>query len=101
VRVAAHGSGRIPFEPLRDPVLDGHPGDARKGVRRFVIKSADWVLDLGREGGTGGGQLLAVGTPEQVAEVKESHTGRYLQHVLTKSRKHRVNRRPDTAAPAA
>jgi excinuclease ABC subunit A len=66
-----------------------------------VIKSADWVIDLGPEGGAGGGQLLATGTPEQVAEVKESHTGRYLKHVLTKSRKHRVGRRPDTAAPAA
>ncbi|HEX8818770.1 MAG TPA: ATP-binding cassette domain-containing protein, partial [Archangium sp.] len=66
-----------------------------------VIKSADWVIDLGPEGGAGGGQLLAVGTPEQVAEVKESYTGRYLQQVLTKSRKHRVNRRPNTAAPAA
>jgi excinuclease ABC subunit A len=66
-----------------------------------VIKSADWVIDLGPEGGAGGGQLLAVGTPEQVAQVKESYTGRYLQHVLTKSRKHRVGNRPDTAAPAA
>ena len=66
-----------------------------------VIKSADWVIDLGPEGGAGGGQLLAVGTPEQVAKVKESYTGRYLQQVLTKSRKHRVNRRPGTAAPAA
>jgi excinuclease ABC subunit A len=65
-----------------------------------VIKSADWVLDLGPEGGAGGGQLLAVGTPEQVAEVKESHTGRYLEHVLTKARKLRVGKRPG-AAPAA
>jgi excinuclease ABC subunit A len=67
-----------------------------------VIKSADWVIDLGPEGGAGGGQLLATGTPEQVAEVKESHTGRYLKHVLTKSRKHRVGRKPsEKAAPAA
>jgi excinuclease ABC subunit A len=65
-----------------------------------VIKSADWVIDLGPEGGAGGGQLLAVGTPEHVAEVKESHTGRYLQHVLTKARKLRVGKRPG-AAPAA
>ncbi len=47
-----------------------------------VIKSANWVIDLGPEGGAGGGQLLATGTPEEVAEVKESHTGRYLKHVL-------------------
>jgi excinuclease ABC subunit A len=67
-----------------------------------VIKSADWVIDLGPEGGAAGGQLLATGTPEQVAEVKESHTGRYLKHVLTKSRKHRVGRKPsEKAAPAA
>ena len=65
-----------------------------------VIKSADWVIDLGPEGGAGGGQLLAVGTPEQVAEEKASHTGRYLKHVLTKARKLRVGKRPG-AAPAA
>jgi excinuclease ABC subunit A len=58
-----------------------------------VIKSADWVIDLGPEGGAGGGLVLAEGTPEQVAEVKQSHTGRYLQHVLTKARKARVGRR--------
>jgi excinuclease ABC subunit A len=48
-----------------------------------VIKSADWILDLGPEGGTGGGRLLAEGTPEQVAKVEQSHTGRYLQRMLT------------------
>jgi excinuclease ABC subunit A len=47
-----------------------------------VIKSADWILDLGPEGGTGGGRLLAEGTPEQVAKVAQSHTGRYLQRML-------------------
>ncbi|MFZ5442787.1 MAG: excinuclease ABC subunit UvrA [Myxococcota bacterium] len=58
-----------------------------------VIKSADWVLDLGPEGGAGGGRLLAQGTPEQVAEVKESFTGKYLKHVLEKARKQRVGQR--------
>ncbi|MGQ0504815.1 MAG: excinuclease ABC subunit UvrA, partial [Myxococcaceae bacterium] len=58
-----------------------------------VIKSADHVIDLGPEGGAGGGQLLATGTPEEVAEVAESHTGRYLKHVLEKHRKARVGRR--------
>jgi excinuclease ABC subunit A len=58
-----------------------------------VIKSADWVLDLGPEGGSGGGQLLATGTPEEVAEVKGSYTGKYLKHVLEKSRRQRVGRR--------
>jgi excinuclease ABC subunit A len=47
-----------------------------------VIKSADWVIDLGPEAGEGGGQVVATGTPEAVAECKESHTGRYLQGVL-------------------
>ena len=48
-----------------------------------VIKVADWVIDLGPEGGEGGGRVLAMATPEQVAHVKESHTGRYLKEVLT------------------
>jgi excinuclease ABC subunit A len=47
-----------------------------------VIKSADWVIDLGPEGGRGGGQVIAQGTPEQVVLVKGSHTGRYLQRAL-------------------
>ncbi|MDQ8155035.1 MAG: ATP-binding cassette domain-containing protein, partial [Gemmatimonadota bacterium] len=47
-----------------------------------VIKLADWVVDLGPEGGDGGGRIVAVGTPEQVAAVKESHTGRWLRTVL-------------------
>ncbi|MET0405135.1 MAG: excinuclease ABC subunit UvrA [Cystobacter sp.] len=67
-----------------------------------VIKSADWVIDMGPEGGAGGGHLLAEGTPEQVAEVKNSHTGRYLKYVLTKKRRHRVGKRPpEAASPAA
>ncbi|ADO71132.1 excinuclease ABC subunit UvrA [Stigmatella aurantiaca] len=63
-----------------------------------VIKSADWVLDLGPEGGSGGGRVLAAGTPEQVAQVPESHTGRYLAHVLQKARRQRVGQRVDTSA---
>ena len=47
-----------------------------------VIKTADWVIDLGPEGGAGGGQLLAVGTPEEIAAAPDSHTGRYLRQVL-------------------
>ncbi|MEW6435227.1 MAG: excinuclease ABC subunit UvrA [Myxococcota bacterium] len=58
-----------------------------------VIKSADWVIDLGPEGGAGGGEVLAVGTPEEVAEVQGSHTGKYLKHVLEKARRHRVGKR--------
>ncbi|MGR3493386.1 MAG: excinuclease ABC subunit UvrA, partial [Shimia sp.] len=48
-----------------------------------VVKTADWIIDVGPEGGDGGGQIVATGTPEQVAEVAESHTGRYLKPMLT------------------
>ena len=47
-----------------------------------VIKTADWVIDMGPEGGDGGGELVAAGTPEDVAKVSASHTGRYLAKVL-------------------
>ncbi len=47
-----------------------------------VIKTADWVIDLGPEGGLEGGQIVAEGTPEEVATVKESHTGKYLKEYL-------------------
>jgi excinuclease ABC subunit A len=47
-----------------------------------VIKCADWVLDLGPEGGAGGGRIVAQGTPEEIAAVEESHTGRYLRRML-------------------
>jgi len=47
-----------------------------------VIKCADWVIDLGPEGGAAGGQVIAEGTPEEVAKVKESYTGQYLKGVL-------------------
>ncbi|MGH9629644.1 MAG: excinuclease ABC subunit UvrA, partial [Bryobacteraceae bacterium] len=49
-----------------------------------VIKSADWVIDLGPEGGAQGGRIVAQGTPEQVAEVAESHTGRFLKEELNR-----------------
>jgi excinuclease ABC subunit A len=48
-----------------------------------VIKCADWIVDLGPEGGEAGGRLVAQGTPEQVAQVAESHTGRFLKPLLT------------------
>jgi excinuclease ABC subunit A len=47
-----------------------------------VIKTADWVIDLGPEGGDGGGRIVAAGTPEQVAKVKESYTGQFLEELL-------------------
>jgi excinuclease ABC subunit A len=50
-----------------------------------VIKTADWLLDLGPEGGAGGGRLLAAGPPEQIAELAESHSGRFLKPLLKRS----------------
>jgi hypothetical protein len=55
-----------------------------------VIKTADWVIDLGPEGGEGGGNLVTAGTPEQVAQVEASYTGRALRHVLATSRSKHV-----------
>ena len=53
-----------------------------------VIKSADWVIDLGPEGGTGGGRVVATGTPEQVARNPQSHTGKFLARVLNNNHSH-------------
>ncbi|GIL34558.1 excinuclease ABC subunit UvrA [Phycicoccus sp. DTK01] len=58
-----------------------------------VIKSADWLVDLGPEGGSGGGRVIAEGTPEEVAALEESHTGRFLAPILAKTAR-------TTAAPA-
>ncbi|MCB1314090.1 MAG: excinuclease ABC subunit A, partial [Sedimentitalea sp.] len=55
-----------------------------------VIKTADHIIDIGPEGGDGGGEIVATGTPEEVAEVPQSHTGRYLKPML--------ERRPRVAA---
>ncbi len=51
-----------------------------------VIKTADWLVDLGPEGGSRGGQIIATGTPEQVAEMKQSYTGHYLKPLLTRDK---------------
>ena len=51
-----------------------------------VVKTADWVIDLGPEGGAGGGEIVATGTPEQVAQVDASHTGRYLKRLFADRR---------------
>ena len=48
-----------------------------------VIKTADWIIDLGPNGGNGGGQIVAEGTPEDVAKVKESFTGQFLVPLLS------------------
>ena len=51
------------------------------------FKTADWIIDLGPEGGDGGGEIVAVGTPEDVAKVSASYTGHYLKDVLKRPRK--------------
>jgi excinuclease ABC subunit A len=71
-----------------------------------VIKSADWVIDLGPEGGEAGGRVVAVGTPEQVARNQQSHTGKYLARVLNGRNGNGANHgnhardKGDVAAPA-
>jgi excinuclease ABC subunit A len=55
-----------------------------------VIKTADWILDLGPEGGEGGGAIVAVGTPEKVVQAPHSHTGRYLKEYLDTERQYKV-----------
>ena len=52
-----------------------------------IIKTADYIVDLGPEGGAGGGTIVASGTPEEVVEVKESYTGRYLKPVMERDKK--------------
>jgi excinuclease ABC subunit A len=58
-----------------------------------VIKTADWIVDLGPQGGDGGGEIVASGTPEDVAKVARSYTGQYLKPLLK-------GRAPEKAAPA-
>ena len=52
-----------------------------------VIKTADWIIDIGPEGGAGGGEIIATGTPEDICKVKKSYTGQYLKPILEKSSK--------------
>ncbi|KIQ95178.1 Excinuclease ABC subunit A [Anoxybacillus thermarum] len=59
-----------------------------------VIKTADYIIDLGPEGGDGGGQIVAAGTPEQVAQIEQSYTGRYLQPILQRDRERMRKRMP-------
>jgi excinuclease ABC subunit A len=94
------GVGRHDLFILEEPTIGLHLQDVRRLVevlQRLVdaghtviviehnldlIAEADWVMDLGPEGGAGGGRIIAEGTPEQVAKVRESHTGRYLKEFL-------------------
>ena len=65
-----------------------------------VIKTADWIVDLGPEGGDGGGRIIATGTPEDVAKVKGSHTGRYLARFLARRPAQAAAAKPRRAAAA-
>jgi excinuclease ABC subunit A len=60
-----------------------------------VIKTADWIIDLGPEGGDGGGEIVAAGTPEDIAKMKRSYTGQFLAPVLARRD---AKRRPRTEA---
>jgi excinuclease ABC subunit A len=52
-----------------------------------VIKTADWIIDMGPEGGDGGGEIVAAGTPEEVVKVQRSYTGQYLKPLLKNAAK--------------
>jgi excinuclease ABC subunit A len=58
-----------------------------------VIKTADWIIDLGPEGGDGGGRIVSLGTPEDVAMDRNSHTGRFLQALMGEKERPAGNRR--------
>ncbi len=62
-----------------------------------VLKTADWIIDIGPEGGDKGGRIIAAGTPEDVAEIRASYTGQFLQPVLAKARKRKTAQQKSTA----
>jgi excinuclease ABC subunit A len=62
-----------------------------------VIKTADWIIDLGPEGGDGGGEIVAAGTPEDIVKVKRSYTAAFLKPVLAKARRSREGARTEAA----
>ena len=109
IKIAAHlssHSGERLLYILDEPTTGLHFDDIAKLLTAFrklleaghtllviehnldVIKTADFVVDLGPEGGEDGGTIVAIGTPEQVAQVEASHTGRYLRPVLAEGRSH-------------
>ena len=65
-----------------------------------VVKSADWIIDLGPEGGSGGGRVVAEGVPEKVASMTVSYTGRYLKPLLVRGARRVAAKRPKAAVPA-
>jgi len=108
IKIAAHlaasGSERVLYI-LDEPTTGLHFDDIARLLAAFrrllqaghsllviehnldVIKTADYIIDLGPEGGDEGGRVVATGTPEEIASMPESHTGRYLRHVLKTSRR--------------
>jgi excinuclease ABC subunit A len=107
IKIAAHlssHSGERLLYILDEPTTGLHFDDIAKLLAAFrklleaghtllviehnldVIKVADWIIDLGPEGGEDGGRVLAMATPEQVAHVPESHTGRYIREILSSGR---------------
>ena len=66
-----------------------------------VIKTADWLIDLGPEGGSGGGQIIATGTPEDVAATKASHTGHFLAPLLPAPKRSNTKKATTKARPKA
>lgn len=104
LHLSARGNGHTLFI-FDEPTTGLHAHDVRKLLQCFealldagnsvliiehnldVIKSADWIIDLGPEGGDAGGTVVAEGTPEHVATVDASHTGRYLRAILPRSSK--------------
>jgi len=103
--LSSHGGERLLYV-LDEPTTGLHFDDIAKLLTSFrklldagntllviehnldVIKTADYIIDLGPEGGEGGGMVVATGTPEQVAEIEGSHTGRYLRATLAEGRSH-------------
>ena len=104
IKIAAHlssHSGERLLYILDEPTTGLHFDDIAKLLAAFrklleaghtlvviehnldVIKTADWIIDLGPEGGEGGGEIIAMSTPEQVAHVTASHTGRYIREILS------------------
>ena len=66
-----------------------------------VIKTADWIIDLGPDGGPGGGEVIAVGTPEDVARERDSETGRYLAQLLKRPKKRAGSKGSGAKTPKA
>jgi excinuclease ABC subunit A len=103
--LSSHGGGRLLYV-LDEPTTGLHFDDIAKLLTSFrklleagntllviehnldVIKTADYIIDLGPEGGEGGGMVVATGTPEQVAQSEASHTGQYLRATLAEGRSH-------------